>query len=230
MIGGALAFSGVFGLGGVGPALCASDVRRHGPARYAGRCDPVDVALVDGLSERSRSQAPERVAGGPAGDVPPRTGQGRPQRCWFHRDRRRVQGRNGLGPVRRQGARPPDRGRGGQPVMPSDRGRQAAPGSSGSTSRGAPTRTRRPRSPSRTSGRTTPLRMGTAPNLRREDPGGRRAEPPDRRSASRTMDRASSHGSYWAFGNTHVLAAATAPIGQYQVLYDWWQALTPFLQ
>jgi class 3 adenylate cyclase len=35
---------------------------------------------------------------------------------------------------------------------------------------------------------------------------------------------------YWSFGNGHVLAAATAPIGQYQVLYDWWQALTPFLQ
>ena len=35
---------------------------------------------------------------------------------------------------------------------------------------------------------------------------------------------------YWAFGNTHVLAAATAPIGRYQELYDWWQALVPFLE
>jgi hypothetical protein len=34
---------------------------------------------------------------------------------------------------------------------------------------------------------------------------------------------------YWGFGSAHVLGAATAPIGQYQVLYDWWQALTPFL-
>ncbi len=34
---------------------------------------------------------------------------------------------------------------------------------------------------------------------------------------------------YWTFGSGHVLACATAPIGQYEVLYQWWQALVPFL-
>jgi class 3 adenylate cyclase len=34
---------------------------------------------------------------------------------------------------------------------------------------------------------------------------------------------------YWTFGSSHVLAVATAPVGQYQALYSWWQRLMPFL-
>lgn len=34
---------------------------------------------------------------------------------------------------------------------------------------------------------------------------------------------------YWSFGTAHVLGVATAPVGHFQGLYDWWQALTPFL-
>ena len=35
---------------------------------------------------------------------------------------------------------------------------------------------------------------------------------------------------YWSFGSAHVLGVATAPVGHYQALYDWWQTLTPFLK
>jgi hypothetical protein len=34
---------------------------------------------------------------------------------------------------------------------------------------------------------------------------------------------------YWTFGSSHGLAIATAPVGQYQALYSWFQRLTPFL-
>jgi hypothetical protein len=34
---------------------------------------------------------------------------------------------------------------------------------------------------------------------------------------------------YWSFGSAHVLGVATASVGHYPALYDWWQALTPFL-
>ncbi len=33
---------------------------------------------------------------------------------------------------------------------------------------------------------------------------------------------------YWTFHSSHVLAVATAPVGQYQALYGWWQGLTTF--
>jgi hypothetical protein len=34
---------------------------------------------------------------------------------------------------------------------------------------------------------------------------------------------------YWTLGSAHVLGVATAPVGQYQALYAWWQAVTQFL-